>query len=292
MKVKQLFFMSMILMLIFSACSKDGVDGIDGVNGRDGVDGIDGVNGEDGVDGEDGIDGEDGVDATGTFYITLTGDVTNEEAVAKIEDRLIDGVTQIILIQHTTQLTEVDLSRLSEAVSIEISNNDNLEGIYLPDLKRVADNIYIHDNPKLVSLQLDDLDFLESLTIVQNPELSTIILNKLTDIEYLSINNAKSSSIDLSSLIKVRRTISISENPNLTEILVPKLVDFPEMFFNYNKLSSQYIDELLERLASLTPAIEDKRIQLNSQDPLAAPTQVGLDAIDVLELNGNIVTTD
>ncbi len=224
--LKVLFF---VFISFMTSCSPE--DGIDGQIGKDGKDGTNGINGADGTDGTDGTNG-------GVTYLILTGSITNEEALAKIEEKV--GVnTQFILINNTTKLTAVNLSSIEEVVNIEIRNNNVLASVELPKLTTLVGELYVNSNPQLQTLSIPIVSSIYDLNISNNPLLSSVNIPVLKEITAIAINNNK----DLTTILfptletvinSLDSKIQITQNKNLESISFPRLAIVSEIVINSN----------------------------------------------------------
>ncbi len=224
-----------------------GKDGVNGKNGKDGLNGKDGTNGLNGKDGKNGKDG-DGV----TNEIILFGDVTNEEAQRIIEN----SPTKIdkVIVKNTTQLTQVNFSKLEQASEINVFNNNILEHINFGSLKTVYEGLYIGGNrklttcsfPMLKSVTQGDIDPTydrksRGLGIVYNENLSSINFPELTEVEkFRIIRNKNLSSFVFPKLVTVIGGFEIGDNQSLRNFELPKLMNL-EYDYDYEKGGGLYI---------------------------------------------------
>lgn len=159
-------------VLIFS-CNVE--DGQDGTNGRDGVNGIDGQDGEDGTNGRDGS-GE----IAGSINILITGDITDEEAQREIHNKL-GSNTRFIDIIGTTNLTNIDLSGITEAIEINIFDNEELSTLNFSNLETVSSSLSIKSNLKLENIDFSSLVLLGRGEFIDNffAEITMPVLNEV-----------------------------------------------------------------------------------------------------------------
>ncbi len=273
-----------ITIITLSACSpedgsdgQDGVDGVDGINGTNGQNGENGTDGEDGIDGVDGIDGEDGSNG-GVTFLVLSGDITDQEAISKI-DRSVGINTQFILIQNTTTLTTVDLSEISEAVEIEIRNNDQLRSVSFPNLETIVTSMQVTSNEALATIEAPMLMFANAISILDNRDLNDIDLPLLEENLDLTIErNNNLANIDFP-LLADATNIFIDSNDNLTSLglisLESGLIDFETSIFISNNPRLEFID--ISRLEAFG------RIDIFRNDALTA---INFDSLtDVLDFS-------
>ncbi len=263
--MKRNLFRILFLVLtiaIYSCSAEDGINGMDGTNGIDGTDGQNGADGADGSDGQDGTNGTDGqngtdgVDAGGVTYLVLTGDITDAQAATKITER-VGPNTQFVVIQNTTDLTTVDLSGISEAVEIEIRDNQVLSSVSFPDLTTVITSMKVNTNPALMTVDIPSLlsadymnfDFNQALTEINAP-----LLKELTSAYIYS--NEKLTTItfpELQSVINLDNSLlGISDNANLETINISQLVDFGSLQIDGNKSLTSINNASLTNLSNLS----------------------------------------
>src|SRR4051794_34916598 len=111
--------------------------------------------GKDGVNGKDSIDGSNATATGGKQFIFITGNITNEQAAAKIAQEL-GANTDRISISYTVGLTALDLSALATSWEISIANNQDLTTVNLNGLKTTND-LYLGYNNKLQTVLLNNL---------------------------------------------------------------------------------------------------------------------------------------
>lgn len=158
----------------------------------------------------------------GKSTIYLTNDITDAEAAAQIEEEA-GANTENIIIENTSVLTTVDLSKIKTLLSLTIINNQALASINFSNLKKTYKDVAINYNPSLASLSFPSLEKSTSgiFTITNNNALTNIqfpILNSLLAITIES--NPVLSTINFDSLTKSTSQISINNN-NLNTILFP-----------------------------------------------------------------------
>jgi hypothetical protein len=123
----------------------------------------------------------------GKSTLVITGNITNAQAALQIASE-VGSFTENIYILNTTGLTAVDLSSLTKAINISITNNANLISINANNLTTVSKNFSITSNPVLTSVQFSSLNYLGpinysyEINLQYNALPSTVIngiLNKL-----------------------------------------------------------------------------------------------------------------
>ena len=158
----------------------------------------------------------------GKSTIYLTGDITDEDASAQIEEEA-GANTENIIIENTTELTSVDLSKIKTLLSLTISNNVSLASINFSNLKKTYKDVEISGNPSLASLSFPSLEKFTSgnYNIANNNALSSIQFPLLNYSLAIVINsNPALSTINFDSLTRTGSQITINNN-NLNAISFP-----------------------------------------------------------------------
>ncbi|QCE42350.1 leucine-rich repeat protein [Psychroserpens sp. NJDZ02] len=203
---------SVVLILAMSC----GVDGVDGVDGQDGVDGVDGQ------DGMDGADGTGGQATSGLTYVYFNGGITDAEAVTKVQNE-IGSITQFIYVENTTQLTTLDLSSVSQLITLIIDDNVALTTINISNLVEVSQEIRFRDNPLVSSLNLSSLEkvsyylYIEGSADLNTTSLQQVDFSALSDVHEFYLRNSNVNNVDVSNLTDVY-SIEFEENVNLTAL--------------------------------------------------------------------------
>jgi hypothetical protein len=203
----------------------------------------------------------------GKTSIVLTGNITNSEAVAKINTEL-GYNTENIYIQNTSQLTTITINSTNNFVNIFITNNTSLLNVTLNGISTIVDELYVSNNAALTSISMMQLNYLKELDVSNNVALTSISLPQLTIIEGLSIAGSA-----------------------LTSISLPQLTTSIYIYLCSNALNSNTINSLLNKFLTVLPA-SGKSISLNGQNPTAPPTGQGLIDKQTLINTGNYVITD
>ncbi|WP_101445721.1 hypothetical protein [Aquimarina sp. MAR_2010_214] len=243
------------LMLLSFSCSPE-----DGKNGLDGVDGIDGI-------------------TNGLGTLILTGDITNEDAVKIIEEGVGED-THTIVVSNTTNVTTLDLSRISVLAKLEVIGNEKLENLNLSNLKSILDEGIIRANNTLTAINLENLTVIENLRVsennilplislpkllsnaknlyfFQNPLLENLSIPSLTQARTLFIANLYNlTSIDINTLENVS-SLTIRENKKLTTINLANLVNAFRIKINDNDMIKSITFSNLERVTSNIDIKED-----------------------------------
>jgi len=258
--------------------------------------------------------------------IYLSGDITNAEAVAKIAAEL-GPETENIYIRNTTQLTTVDLSAMTHAAVIEVTDNAILTTLNFSGLTTIYEILNIDQNPllntlllqsltdcfdvnvyNLISLNLSSLMKCHDLRVHQTTSfnLSSLIKCNLLDIAYIEnftppTNLVKCRSLSMYNIADITTltfpmidasTLEIYNNPLLTSISFPALTSMGYMLnLSRNALPTSEINLLLNKILTVMPATS-KYIVLNSQTPSAPPSGQGIIDKQILINAGNSVETD
>jgi len=125
-----------------------------------------------------------GGSGTEKTYLVLAGDITDAEAVTRLQNDFGPN-TQFLWIIGTTQLTVVDLTGFgcTELVEIKILNNQALTTITLPELTNVWYLMQCADNTALTNINLPVLEGVSgSIYCSDNPALASLILPALSSV--------------------------------------------------------------------------------------------------------------
>ena len=229
----------------------------------------------------------------GKTSIVLSGNITNSEAVAKINAEL-GYNTENIYIQNTSQLTTVTINSTNNFANIKIINNSSLLNVTLNGISSIVEYISVRNNPVLTSISMMELNYSKYSEIEYNPLLTSISLPQLTiGSIYLSGSNVLTS-ISLPQFT-TSESLTITQNPVLTSISLPQLASLGNVGayinFSYNALNSNTINSLLNKFLTVLPA-SGKNITLSAQNPPAPPTGQGIIDKQTLINTGNTVNTD
>ena len=210
----------------------------------------------------------------GKTSIVLTGNITNEQAAAKIAAEF--GLyTENVYIRNTTGLTTVDLSMFTSLINLAVENNKDLTILNVGGLTIIYEEIQIRDNQVISSLSFPALTTTGGFNfdITRNPALISVSFP----------------------FLKVSNNIQIDYNNSLSSIDLTALQQFtysnPELGFGGNALPSSQINALLNKFLTTTP-VSGKRITLSGQNPPAPPTGQGIINKQTLINAGNSVYTD
>lgn len=165
----------------------------------------------------------------GKTTIILTDDITDAEAATKIAEESGPN-TENIIITNTTVLTSVNLSSLTNLISIDVSLNQNLTSINCSGLTKVYNEIKISSNTLLSTINFNSLTFFpKTLTIVGNgltslnfPVVTKVVTGSVSDISsnpnLLSINFPALTSVGINANLKIAQNAQLTsfETPSLT----------------------------------------------------------------------------
>lgn len=174
----------------------------------------------------------------GKSTIYLTDDITDEEAVAQIEEEAGPN-TENVIIEATTLLTTVDLSKIKSLLTLRISGNQNLVSLNFSNLKKIYKDVNIDNNPLLTALDFPVLEKSTSgiFSVIDNAALTNISFPSLTYILTASIErNTVLSTINFNVLVKSNSGINVSNN-NISSIVFPSLVNSSLSIFESNLTS-------------------------------------------------------
>jgi hypothetical protein len=229
----------------------------------------------------------------GKTSILITGNITNEQAAAKIAAEF-GPYTENVYIRNTTGLTTVDLSVITSLINLSVSDNANLATINLSGLTAIYEYCNINDNQALNVLSFPALTITPSngeFSIYQNLALTSILFPQIVTFSEINIfENPKITAINFPMLATVKNEFAISSNLSLTSIGFPLLASCNSIYFDGNKLPSSQINAILNKFLTVTP-MSGKDIQL-SQVPPAPPTGQGIIDKQTLINAGNSVFTD
>lgn len=139
----------------------------------------------------------------GKSTVYITGNITNEQAAAKLLDDF-GSNTDNIIIKNTTGLTSIDLSSVKYLNSLRIELNKDLTSINLNGLINTYDFVGINSNTVLTSLDFPLLEsFLgEGISVQNNNSLDAISFPKLKEINYaLNLNSNALPSTQINSIL-------------------------------------------------------------------------------------------
>ena len=229
----------------------------------------------------------------GKTSIVLTGNITNSEAVAKINTEL-GYNTENIYIQNTSQLTTITINSTNNFVNIYITDNNSLLNVTLNGISTIVGYIDVRNNPVLTSISMMQLNYSKYSEIQYNSLLTSISLPQLKTGGINLYSNNALASISLPQLTTILG-LNISFNPILSSISLPQLaslgINVNYIYLNNNALNSNTINSLLNKFLTVLPA-SGKLIELSGQNPPAPPTGQGIIDKQTLINTGNIVTTD
>jgi len=172
----------------------------------------------------------------GKTYFTISGAITNAEAATKIAQG-VGPNTQIVLIQNTTGLTSVDLSALTEMISIKITGNADLASVNFSGVTEIFEDLVIADNALLTVIDFSALQSVnyvnDGLSISNNAALIAISFPSLIQAPFYVNSNSVLQSIDLPSFTNAKG-LGIGDNLNLTAFNCNNLYEINGYFSIYN----------------------------------------------------------
>jgi hypothetical protein len=178
----------------------------------------------------------------GKTFVTLSGSITDAEAVTKLANEA-GANTQVISIVNCTQLTTVDLSTYTSLYSLTITENTALTSVNLSGLQEIANDLIVENNASLTSLSLPALTLVGSgISITHNSNLSTINLPNLETanlkLEAANLQTANLPALTTLSISKLTKgQLKITGAPLLTSLSLP-LWNGSEISLTYTGLSS------------------------------------------------------
>lgn len=150
----------------------------------------------------------------GKSTVYITGNITNEQAAAKLLDDF-GSNTDNIIIKNTTGLTSIDLSSVKYLNSLRIELNKDLTSINLNGLINTYDFVGINSNTVLTSLDFPLLEsFLgEGISVQNNNSLDAISFPKLKEINYaLNLNSNALPSTQINSILNKLLSVTFSDS--------------------------------------------------------------------------------
>lgn len=118
----------------------------------------------------------------GKTYLILSGAITDAQAAAIVAQN-VGPNTQFVKIINTANLTTVNLSGITELVSLTIENNSSLTTVNLGNLNTVYEDVLVSGNQELASVDLGALTTTganSNIIIQGNPALASVDLGSLT----------------------------------------------------------------------------------------------------------------
>ena len=199
----KLLFIS--ILFISYSCAEDGTDGLDG------------------KDGTNGVDGTDGQDATGLTYVYFQGNITDAEAQSII-DTQIGSTTQFITVRNTTQLTTLDLSKVTKLVDLNVANNEALTTLQLPNIITIYRVLIFQNNPLAQQLIFPSLTYVNTTLVSGNISTNNTSLQQLTfpvleEAAEISISDTNITSLEFPLLNSVS-SFNIYGNLNLSNLTI------------------------------------------------------------------------
>jgi len=124
--------------------------------------------------------------------IILSGEISNKEAQDLIDYTISNFIIGSLVIENTTQLTNVRITDISKFFSVEIKKNENLLRVELPNLEKISDFFSVRENPKLESIIIEDLIETNSISFSGNQLLNEINISnfKKTNSVFFSGNDS------------------------------------------------------------------------------------------------------
>ena len=211
-------FLSLFLITLFSCSVEDGKDGKDGI---------------------DGINGTDGQSSSGLTYVYINGNITDAEAIVKIQNE-VGSNTQFIFVENTTALTTLNLSNVTELVHVQISNNPALTTLDLSNLTKINSYFYFKNNPLVTNLNLSKLKIsrgnfkINGSAALNTTSLQQLDLSDLTEVDNITISEINSSTLVLNNLVKVNNIIDISANTNLVSLNLSSITNCEKVTISQN----------------------------------------------------------
>lgn len=184
----------------------------------------------------------------GKTHLIIAGNISQADLATKLASDLGPN-TQFVSILNTTQITSIDLSSITELVSLQINNTTNLTSVNLSGLQTIYEYVTVQDNADLSTLDLStlgwmnglftagnnaslsglnlsQLNYADGIVLGSSPNFASINLNGLDSLNFgsLEMQNLPSlTTADFSSLIKVKNTQILISNTGLSSLDFPNL---------------------------------------------------------------------
>lgn len=189
----------------------------------------------------------------GKTFVTLSGNLTNAQATAKLASEA-GANTQVISVLNCSALTSLDLSAYTNLYSLSVKGNTVLSSITLTGLQEVANDLTFTNNPALTTLSFPALTYAGlGMDIESNDALSSISapVLKSSGAGLYFYDNTQLTSISLASLdnsdymnlqdLPALTTLSIAnyKTGGLSIQLCPQLTSLNIPIWNGHQLSLQ-----------------------------------------------------
>ncbi|MFT3910623.1 MAG: hypothetical protein QM737_14450 [Ferruginibacter sp.] len=210
--------------------------------------------------------------------------------------------TEQLLVSGDSALANFSAPLLATASKLYVQSCVALTTVNLPSLNTVSDDVHLSGNTIQTTASFPALTTAANLYINGCPALSSLSLPLLTSSTFNMNGPSALTTISLPSLTTISGSSAmtglysynmIAGHQNLTSIVVNSLTNFTgsSIQFVSNILPSAQVNYLLNKFASITPALSGKIINF-VQSAAAPPTGQGLIDKATLITNGNSVTTD
>lgn len=210
----------------------------------------------------------------GKTSIVLTGDITDEQAIAQIAAEYGPN-TENVYVKGTKNLTTLDLSAVKTLINLEVVDNLQLATTNFSNLTEINDRLYFGGNEKMVSLLFPVLKIVRGydFSVGNNPVLTSASFPLLEKVQgFYFYQNSTLSTIDFPALTSFGGRGASVDLAN-------------------NALTSSQVNLILSRLLNVSPNLT-KNIRLQNQKPPAPPTGQGIIDKAALISKGNSVGTD
>jgi|GEM_PF-6443945 len=220
-----------------------------------------------------------------------------DSSLASVSFPSLMSVSSLLDIQADSSLSSISFPALTSGASILFADIKSTT-VSLPALTTVSVTLSIQKNKSLASISLPVLTSVGATFNIRDnnvlTSLSVPLLASVGTITFLSNNSFTSLSIPaLTSLASTGGELYITGCNSLNTILFPSLsaVKNQKLDFSYNKLTSPQVNALLNKFATIIPAINWTEFHFEHQLPAAPPTGQGIiDKITLSALNNNVIT--
>ena len=146
----------------------------------------------------------------GKVNVYIEGDITNEEAEAKLLNE-VGSLTENIYVRNTTQLTNIVITAKGNMQNISIKNTSNLTNAIINAAGSLYD-IDVSSNTSLTNLEINGYNnsAANSLAITSNTSLNTIAVNEIKTINSFNLSyNGVAVNFSCHDLTEIKNTLSL-----------------------------------------------------------------------------------
>lgn len=200
--------------------------------------------------------------------------------------------------RNNPQLGSLYFPLLTYTDELFIAENQPIVNLDFPALTRINGSLSIYGNQMIPTISFPQLTTVKRINIEANSSLASVSLPVLSQADYIIFNNCNSlNSLNFPSLLSLTNLeygTVIDNCTNLHSVNFNNLTVFnnTNLKINHCSLTSVAVNSLLAKMASISPAISGKTIDLSNNTPPAPPTGQGITDANTLTAAGNSVITD